>query len=742
MAKSHKKVILAVALSSVVAIGGVATALIVTGMNKKADVPIENAGQSTVLETDKSPAELTPREVAYAYIYKQGHFSSYKLQSSGQTVADILGGYVQEVGDVGYKFGDEIYMRNVSTSKFATVDHEAFVKTVDGVCKVAYRDKGGEISVSERDGEKGYKSVYGISPDDNAIGGYIINDNTLKVAEHLTGEGRYAYKEEYAGDLQYHFSIELGDKAVHDEATAYAQLQMAEYGGLSAAPEFGSIDLYLTISEDWKPRELITHAVYGAEKNIGMSMSFTCTQDITAVYTDVDALTENPIPDTDKFNGAIGSQPATEAQGGDAAALSGEMTALMDVFNALAGQNWERGVKLGLSLDLGMFSREDDQLLNVVSAPFTADVYAKYNPSAIDSGAYLNAVNFRLDADLTGLQDILKLLEIAPEGSVPAYLTRMSGVSLCYTGNGYPAAVIKNEEGEFMHAAEIDLAGMILPYLGSESGGTGLSDLDVGKIVDFINNSFTLENREGGRALVLSGGAVEKLDGGYADIVEKLATLAGEASGDGLGSLADAAIRRYLGAEITGLEIMINDGEGGVTGLSVSIYGRPYCNFPADGAPISLISLSLGIAGDMSEGEIASLEGDGEWVKEILAKEKTAETYRAKVQTLIDGMWLGETYVRRVKAVKEEIEALPSDVKSLVFNSGKLDGCIEKHNDYLADAEDFLQLYDRLIEEGEGFEQWADINKLYDGKIEFVACQREYIGEEILGGYLEKRKAV
>lgn len=737
-----KKIILISVLSVVLALflaAGVILMVIFFGPKKIADVSIENAGQSTLLQTDKSPAELTPEEVAYAFIYKMNNLQSYKLQSSGATVANIMGGYTQNVADLGYKFGDEVYLQNISTSTFANVNHEAFVKTVNGVSKVAYRDNGGNISVSDRDGNGGYKSVYGISPDDLAIGGYIFNSSTIKSSERLEGSNRYQLKEEYANDLQYHYTLNGAD-----ETTAFAQLQMVQYGELSAAPVFSEIDLWLTVSPEWEPRELITHTVYSTKKTMGVEMSLTCMQDITATYTQVNAITENPIPDVADFNNAIGTLPTTEAQGGSNSETSPVMAALMDVFNVLAARKWDEGVKMGATLDLNIFSREESGIL---SAPFDFKLYAKYNPEAIEKGAYLNAVNFRLDGDITGISGILNLLKIVPGDTIPAYITQMNGLSLCYTGNGYPAIVLKDADGAPVYVEEIDVVGMLLPLLGEREGDQGLldglKDLDINALMAKLNDIFTVEERETGRALVLVPETVQKLSEGYQALLQKLGKKLGELiDPNGRLDLADM-LAWGLGAEITGLEIRLDEVDGEVKGLTADVSGVPERLPNDDYSSISLVSLSLSFDGAMTEEELSSLAADGQTIKTLLEKQKTSAAYREKVQTLVDEIWLHETYLLRVNGVKAEIDALDPDVKALVYNYYLLDECIKNYNDYKEQADKFLSL---IPENGDwsGFEKWADLERLYDGqdgKIKDTRCQREYIGEEVISSYLSAAEA-
>lgn len=279
------KIILAV----VIAVVWIAIILLVAFFcgKERGTVNLENGGQSDILQTDLSPAEIEAREgaksVAFAFVDKMSKLQSYKMTSKGESVASLLG-YRQQVSDSGYKYGGEVYVKNTSSSPIANVNHEAFATTVDGVAKVAYRNDGGAITVLNRDGDGGYKSIYGISPDDIAIGGYIFNQNTLKSAERMDENLKYP------GDLRYRFVLECSD-----EATAFVQLQMLQYGKLAEAPVFSSIQFEITMTANWEPREVYSHIQYSAKKRIGGTLSFTCDQNLTATYTDVNALTERPV---------------------------------------------------------------------------------------------------------------------------------------------------------------------------------------------------------------------------------------------------------------------------------------------------------------------------------------------------------------------------------------------------------------------------------------------------------------
>lgn len=147
--------------------------------------PIEQPGESTVIETVKSsPEELSAMEVAYAYLGKQKKFTSYKSSTVGTTKAEKgFVKYEQTVYNNAYKNGDEYFEDSSSSSAFVKMQHQSFVKGD----KVVYRNSAnGELNVSEK---SSYKEVYGIAPDDVALGGYIMNDKSIKFAERTETEG-------------------------------------------------------------------------------------------------------------------------------------------------------------------------------------------------------------------------------------------------------------------------------------------------------------------------------------------------------------------------------------------------------------------------------------------------------------------------------------------------------------------------------------------------------------------------
>ncbi len=115
--------------------------------------PIVTDGQSTLLQTEKSPEELTADEVIYAYLYKQSQLTSYKITTVGSTKATKgIVSYTQNINNLSIKHGDEFFAQSLSSSTLVNVTHQSFAKEVDGEIKIAYRNsENGNIATATRE---------------------------------------------------------------------------------------------------------------------------------------------------------------------------------------------------------------------------------------------------------------------------------------------------------------------------------------------------------------------------------------------------------------------------------------------------------------------------------------------------------------------------------------------------------------------------------------------------------------
>ncbi len=213
------------------------------------------------------PNELSPTEVIYTYLEMQKGFSGYKQNTVGTTKAKKgIISYEQKANNTTYKCGNEYFQECTSNSTFVNMTHQAYVKGN----KVAYRNSSsGEITVVDKNK---YKEIYGISPDDDAIGGYIVNSKTLKSVE----------KTKEVGGL-YTYRIVLDAKP----ASSNLVKQMKEFGGLNGYPEVHTLTLYLTIKADWTPTKLVVESTY--DISIAVLGNMSCTHDFTTEFSQVNS---------------------------------------------------------------------------------------------------------------------------------------------------------------------------------------------------------------------------------------------------------------------------------------------------------------------------------------------------------------------------------------------------------------------------------------------------------------------
>ena len=245
------------------------------------------AGEDTVVTDLKYKPEVYEANIAvYGAIGKLSEYQTYRLEGNGKSVANkgfIV--YEQVTGGVGIKHGDEFYTSSTSDSTFVHVMHEAFAKGDN----VVYRKDGGAMKNTEK---SVYKSVYGVTPD-KLLSGQIFNDDTIKYAELVSSaDGVYTYKVVLDGNA----------------ANAILSYQMREFGGLNGLPTFtGDTIFNLDIAEDFTPIR------YSYTSKYKVSTSFLgeidCEENYSVEFSGYNE--ENAIPDTDKFNAAMNSEPST-----------------------------------------------------------------------------------------------------------------------------------------------------------------------------------------------------------------------------------------------------------------------------------------------------------------------------------------------------------------------------------------------------------------------------------------------
>ena len=134
-------------------------------------------------------------------------------------------GYRQNISNLTYKNGDDYLAQAQSDSALVHLTHQSFSKGG----KVVYRNSlSGEMSVAEK---ADYKKVYGVAADDVGLGGFIINDKTIRYAElREEKDDTLTYYMKLAGDQ----SLDSGSST--ESATAGIRVQAKSFGSLENLP--------------------------------------------------------------------------------------------------------------------------------------------------------------------------------------------------------------------------------------------------------------------------------------------------------------------------------------------------------------------------------------------------------------------------------------------------------------------------------------------------------------------------
>ncbi|MCR5647229.1 MAG: hypothetical protein K6F81_03000 [Acholeplasmatales bacterium] len=123
--------------------------------------------------------------------------------------------------------GNKYVIYNTSSSSY----HEAIFDN-----KITYRndkdDEFKEINISD------YKKEYGVTPYDDTLFDYVINESTVSKIERTIEDDKYT------------FTIDIN---VESDATKYLKVQMKKLANVSEYPVFKSAKLSLTLNNDFTP---------------------------------------------------------------------------------------------------------------------------------------------------------------------------------------------------------------------------------------------------------------------------------------------------------------------------------------------------------------------------------------------------------------------------------------------------------------------------------------------------------
>lgn len=681
---------------------------------KEEQPTLDPSDNSTVVDTDKKPSEITDaKEVAFAFMQKQSELKSYQIDTTGTTVAKSLISYTQNISNLTIKNGADYFQQATSSSALVKMEHQAFVNGD----KVAYRNAltGDLLTAAKTD----YTDVYGITPDQTAIGGFVINENTLKSASKVEGEA-----------LTYRFDVD-----VSDSATSNMKRQMKEFGGLKGYPEFTSVRLTLTIKDDWTPVSLAVEADYNID--IAVLGKTSCTQKLESTYSKVnEAVT---IPDSADFTAAIGTTTPTEV-----VTPPLEQSEIMQIAQSFTELDYQTGVHFGVDLGLGLLEQN-----GLFTDSVETYLYIKLNEG---DGNPLNAVNLRWDINLSSAAPLFNFIgmfgDMIPVDFDMTQLSNMYSVSLYYIGDGNlyvvieRANVVTDDWGDIVGiegsglpliVKKVNLVEALLPVI-TGGGLNGINNIDLDEIINTIEDSFTVTQTETGKTFALKQDLVKTLNEEYNALVDNVVALVSDAAGD-MGGFAGIIIDGWFRATINGLEITTVETDGKVTNISLAIKGIP----DSSKKTIDLYSLSLNVDGKITD----ELDGDADKIADLITDEELAAKVREEIKKLTDEMFLGNAYVSRLNKLKEEYNALTEAQQSLVTNAtmtidyesvSTFEYLKDLHDNLKEDADRFIELTNKI--DGLTDEEWKELDGLYE-EISENEVQLDYIGQEIIDAYLE-----
>lgn len=285
------------------------------GCNKSETPPLVAGEDTVIVSTKKTAKDLDAETAVFAALGKLESYSTYQTESSGKAVAKKgFINYTQNTTAKAYKHGDEYYSDTVSESSFVNVKHEAFGKG-EGV---AYRISGGDVINTKL---SDYIEVYGVTPA-KLLSGHVFNQETLVSASLISSKnGLYTY------------SLTLEK----DGANALLKKQMKMFGNLGGYPAFSSdTKAKLVIKED------LTPVSYSYESNYSISVAvlgnMDCVETNEIKFDNFNG--EVKIPDTEKFNAALGTTPSKIESGANSVRSEAEEK----VISALLDLDMENGV--------------------------------------------------------------------------------------------------------------------------------------------------------------------------------------------------------------------------------------------------------------------------------------------------------------------------------------------------------------------------------------------------------------
>ena len=389
------------------------------------------------------------------------------------------------------------------------------------------------------------------------------------------------------------------------------------------------------------------------------------------------------------------------------------MTGITVSVAAEPGENITTGEKFGVTIDTQLGG-------GYLSKPFTGDIKLHLDPAAVWSGNYYAIAKAHLHLDLSPVDGILGFLDtlvnIFKIKDIPAFVFEMRTIDVFYTGDGLLTVVFYNKNDQAVNIINVDLRET---FGGEQASPMALEEDPEAPQTSLGILPITITINENNLVISLNGPIVQQLDAMYNELVDSLIASAGDA--------VQGLLAPMLKAQITEL----------VLTLGTSEEAKPYLDFAVMGIlsgktdVVRLLGLNLSYIDRLTEEERTILDA-GE--KPAAARELYAQAlvYINKLQQLIDHVDLTDAgmakYESDVRALVDEIAALPEEVQMVVSNKSALDetefsdknkypGLITTQKAWRTRVEDFRNKmaanddYTQFTAE-----QWAALDNIYDNE--------------------------
>ncbi len=367
------------------------------------------------------------------------------------------------------------------------------------------------------------------------------------------------------------------------------------------------------------------------------------------------------------------------------------------------------GEAIGFDIEIGL------PLSQMLMGSFAGDLELRLNPAALWADNYAIALG-HLHLGLTPASIILQMVGgFAPAGSLPPFVgPALNSLDVYYAGDGVLTLALNNMEQDPLFVTQIDLKTVQMPALPANGAAMLLSE-------------FRFEKKANGVLFALGAPIVEAVNAAYGQLVQTAADYVAQSAGDLMGPIAGALIQSMIGAQITNLEFFLGTNDDGKVMFDFAIKGIPQYDDNEDYSERRLLALTFTDRDPLTPEQQTALSACKETADALLAQNakdnETADAFAKKLQPYIENVALTEEYIPAVDALKEEFDAFPANVQTLVSNASymadtsyngetysKLHVIYEL---YLARAEAFKALLPE-DDDYKGFENWDAINSLYD----------------------------